>query len=323
MAENAEELENLVDTILGDESDVNSDTPPAESTDNAEEAESKTPTDGDDLEKPEGSKELEDEFEIVLEGDEEPAPQKQHVPKRVRKLLERKTELETELKETSEASAQEIANLKAQLNQTQVVDEMPLPPNPDDFSLEPELLVEAQAEYKTNFQSWLSTQSETKATNEAIETARNNRDKQENKLLEEHYERADSLKIKNYDENEEKAAESLGQNMVKSIAMMLPNSAMVINYLGANPAIAEEIAALDKSDPRTGVAKLWELNFKLKAKPRKRSKTPDPESKIESSAGLSPLERQMEKAAETGNIGELRRLKKEAREKGIKFRKVT
>lgn len=274
-----------------------------------------------EAEKPEEQVEGE-EVEVVLEGEEEPAPQK--IPKRVRKLLERNTQLQSDLDVQGNESAQEIERLRQELaNATQpAVGDMPLPPTEESSDYDPVKLAAAQAKYRTDMQTWILNQAtDANQVNAAAEET-NRRAKAETTALESHYKRVDSLKVSNYDDNEAEAVSVLGRDMVKSIAMMLPNSAMVINYLGTNGKVAQELADLDKTDPGTGVAKLWELNFKLKTQPRKRSNAPNPEERVQGSAAATTDEAfiaKMDKAASSGDITLFRKLKKEAREKGIKF----
>lgn len=275
-----------------------------------------------EAEKPEVKQVEDEELEVVLEGDEEPAPHK--MPKRTRKLLERNAQLTTDLEAQGSESAQEIQRLKQQLAQaTQpATGDMPIPPTEETTEYDPAKLAAAQAKYQTDLQAWIRAQATDANQDAAVIDANNQRVKKETTALEDHYKRVDSLKVPKYDENEAEAVSVLGRDMVKSIAMMLPNSAMVINYLGTNGKIAQELADLDKTNPSAGVAKLWELNFKLKTQPRKRSNAPNPEERVQGSAAAKTDEAfiaKMDKAASSGDITLFRKLKKEAREKGIKF----
>ncbi len=278
-------------------------------------------TETGEAEKPEDKQVLDEEVEVVLEGEEDPAPQK--IPKRVRKLLERNTQLQSDLDVQGSESAQEIQRLSAELALAQQpTGDMPLPPTEESTGYDSAKLATAQAKYKADLQTWFVNQATDVSQQTAATEVENRRAKAETTALESHYKRVDSLKVSNYDDNEAEAVSVLGRDMVKSIAMMLPNSAMVINYLGTNGKVAQELADLDKTDPGTGVAKLWELNFKLKTQPRKRSNAPNPEERVQGSAAATTDEAfkaKMDKAASAGDIKTFRALKKEAREKGIKF----
>lgn len=268
-----------------------------------------------------------EEVEIVLEGEEEPAPQKDKIPRRARKLLERNARLESELETTQQSNNAEIERLKTELanslgsQQQAVTTAMPMPPTEAEHGYDPEKLAEAQTQYRSNFANWLKGQQTSQADTASQTEAQDQRAIVEAEKLEDHYKRADNLKVKDYDANEEAAAKVLGKKLVKSIAIVMPNSAMIINYLGVNPRKAQEIADLNKTDPNKGVAKLWELNFGLKAKSRKRSNAPEPEQRVEGGGGgaTSALQKQYDKATENANIKERRRLRAIAKEKGIKL----
>lgn len=266
------------------------------------------------------------EVDIVLEGEEEPAPQKGKMPKRVKKLLDQRTQLQGELSSERQLKDLEIQQLRDQLAQQSVQQTqhaipatMPLPPTESDPSIDydSDKLAQAQVKYQGDLQTWMVNQHKTIADQNAHQTAQAGQVQAEKTAIEDHYDRASKLRVSDYDDNESSAVEILGRNTVKAIAMNMDNSAMIINYLGKNPAKAKEIAALDAADPRQGVAKLWELNFKLKAKPRKKSNAPEPETKIEGGVVSGTMQRRYDKAAEAGDIKTLRQVKKEAKAKGI------
>ena len=95
----------------------------------------------------------------------------------------------------------------------------------------------------------------------------------------------------------------------------MSNGHLIVNYLGKNTAKALEIAKLSETDPNLAREKLYELNFKLKTKPR-RSETPDPEQTVEGgTAGGGDLQAQVDKALDKGDIDAYRALKKEAKAK--------
>ena len=263
-----------------------------------------------------------EDFDIVLEGDEEPAPQKAKMPKRVKKLLEKNTALQTDLDTQAQSNAREIERLKQELVASRapntVVTTMPMPPLEEDHGYDPDKLAQARVKYQNDMQSWILQQNQAVGRQQAETETQNRRASKEHEALEAHYARADKLKVSDYDVNESNAVSNLGKDLVKSIATSLPNSAMVINYLGKNEAAAREIANLDKTDPGAGIAKLWELNFKLKAVPRKKSNAPDPESRVEGGGGsVSSMQKKYDAATEKGDIKTRRALRKQAKAKGI------
>lgn len=272
-----------------------------------------------------------EDFEVVLEGDEEPAPQTAKMPKRVKKLLERNAALQSDSDAQSQANAREIERLKRELEASRqpaqlqsVVTAMPMPPREEEHDYDPEKIATATAKYQRDMQTWVLSQHQVVANQDAEQVAQNQRASQENKALEAHYERVDRLKVSDYDANESNAVDVLGKSLVKSIAASMSNSAMIINYLGLprNKGLADELAVLDKSnnpaDVQKGVEKIWELNFNLKTKPRKKSNAPEPESKLEGgNVSSSPLQKKYDKATNEGDISTRRKLRKEAKAKGI------
>lgn len=283
---------------------------------------------GDQSEVAEGEAAAEEaeEFDIVLNGEEDPTPQAGKMPKRVKKLLDRNNALQSDLENTTATNAnnaveierlrEELANSRQQPVQP-IGNQMPMPPTEESVDYDPERMRVAQQQYQTDFQSWMTGQQKQVSDTNAQQAAQAEISKKEADALNAHYERADSLKVPDYESNEESAVSLMGNHLVKSIAVALPNSAMVINYLGKNPAKAQEIATLDKTDPQAGVAKLWELNFNLKAVPRTKSKAPNPETVVEGGGGgTSKLQKLYDKAAEDGDIKKRRELRTQAKAAG-------
>ena len=304
--ESQEQVEPEVDEVVEDQEAIEGDQPEvAEGEQAAEEAE---------------------EFDIVLNGEEEPTPQAGKMPKRVKKLLDRNNALQSDLEgntATIANNAVEIERLRQELASSRspvvqpISNSMPMPPTEESTDYDPDKLAVAQNQYQVDLQSWFGNQQKQATDNNAQQAAQAESSKKETEALNAHYDRADSLKVPDYESNEESAVSTMGKHLVKSIALALPNSAMVINYLGKNPAKAQEIATLDKTDPQAGVAKLWELNFNLKAVPRTKSKAPNPETVVEGGGGgSSKLQELYDKATEEGDIKKRRELRTQAKAAG-------
>ena len=93
-----------------------------------------------------------------------------------------------------------------------------------------------------------------------------------------HYKRADALKVKDYDETEDKAIEILGQDVVNQLIANTDKSPELLYYLGKNPGKAQEMAEMVKTNPVKGVFELGRLGAKLSARPKSRTKpAPAPE----------------------------------------------
>jgi len=271
-------------------------------------------------EKPEDTGEL----EVVLEGEEEEAPTPHKVPRRIRKLLANQTKMQGEAVQADEQSQkllQENEALKAQIAQAQPAQPpstMPIAPveSNEDIDYDPEKLAAAQAKYAQDMESWFSARQTQTVQTQAQEAQHTAVQEQENAALTVYYDKAENLKIPDFDKHESALAEAWGENGaagVKAIATTMSNGHLIVNYLGKNTDKAMEIADLSVTNPNLAKEMLYELNFKLKTKPRK-SETPDPEQTVEGGgAGAGDLQSQVDKALEAGNIDEYRKLKKEAK----------
>lgn len=268
-----------------------------------------------------------EEVEVVLEGEEEKPASQQKVSRRVKKLLERTNTLETSLEtEKSEKTIadERIIQLEAQLAERtpqQASTDMPLPPTLEQCDYDDEALKLAQSKYQTDVKTWISSQNQSTTQQNAQAETQRQTELTKKTALDAHYKRADELKVSDYDSTEAKAVEVLGKDMVKAIAMTFPNSARIINYLGKNENVTDEIMKLNATNPQAGVAKLWELNFKLKDAPRKRSNAPEPESKVEGgfSKNTSALQKQYDAAADKGDLATRKKLRAQAKANGIKL----
>lgn len=98
-----------------------------------------------------------------------------------------------------------------------------------------------------------------------------------------HYEAAEKLGIKDYDDVEDQAIGILGMDTVNQLIGAEPNSPQILYYLGKNPNTAQEIADLLRSSPIKGVMKLGALSARLKVAPKaKRNQAPNPDDELES-----------------------------------------
>ena len=96
-----------------------------------------------------------------------------------------------------------------------------------------------------------------------------------------HYEKAERLKIGDYDEVEDVAIGILGKDTVNHLIKNSGNSPVILYHLGKNPAKAEQIADLVKRNPIKGVMELGALEARLKVTKVKRNQAPDPDDELE------------------------------------------
>ena len=101
-----------------------------------------------------------------------------------------------------------------------------------------------------------------------------------------HYERADNLKIANYDELENNAADALGEDFIKGIIVSTDDSARIIASIGASPVKAAKLAKEYSVNPLKAFANAvrFEINPGLLAPSLKN--TPEPEEHVGPGGGI-------------------------------------
>ena len=75
-----------------------------------------------------------------------------------------------------------------------------------------------------------------------------------------HYERAEGLKVTDYEETEDRAISILGNDTAKQIMANTVNSEVILYHLGKNPAKAERLLQLIQENPIKGVAEIGRLD---------------------------------------------------------------
>ncbi len=218
---------------------------------------------------------IEESVEIVLEGEEQPSSQVPYgLQKRFHKLTEKvqtadagKTEAERRL---------EIANAEIELLKMGKSDKRP---EVDDF--------ESDAEFKAAEEDWLNERIEVAAEKSAAALIRQNHessvaqnhDERLKGQITKHYERAEALKMPNYEELEDKAIEALGNDFAKQIMANSTQSEFILGHLGANPAKAEALKQLAITNPLKAYTDALELGGKLSRKSNIKP-APDPETEV-------------------------------------------
>lgn len=222
----------------------------------------------------------EEEFEIVLAGDggSHPKDDDRGIRKRINKL-NRKVDAANEGKTEAERSL-EIANERVKLLEIALdqksgdASKKDAPPDPNDFDdgIADPAYVKAFQDHIAAGVLAKAQQSQTQVRTET-ETQGKLHGRQE-----EHYKRAYSLKISDYDETEDKAIEILGQEAVNQLISNSGKSEVILYWLGKNPGKAEYFKDLIESNPVKGVLELGELGRDLSARPKSKSKpAPDPD----------------------------------------------
>ena len=272
------------------------------------------------------------EVEVVLDGED--APQSDDVPvgkflKRVNKLngkvADAKGEAEkyrSELEEQREANRILRMSLDAQI--TGQPKEPLKQPDPDSFDggmYDPDFVRQTQEYQKTLIDAAIEKRlaEATQANQQTAQKAKVSSDFEAKQK--EHIKRAEKLKVKNYEESEDKAIEILGPEIVEQIILNVDNSEVLMNYLGKNEAKAESLVHQIKANPVKGLFAIGRLADRIKVKPINET-SPDPD--VELQGGKPPANsadfRKLDKLREGGNMAEILAHKKKMREKGITFK---
>ena len=262
-----------------------------------------------------------DEVQIIHAEDAESANEGKDKPKgpprRVRKLLERTEKLQTEL--TGKDAENQL--LRMQLEQLeQKAKPKPQMPTLESCEYDEQKFAQAMVDWvkqdvaPTVFDERLN-EYQKQQKSEQAKAGRN-------KALEAHYERADQLKVKDYDEVEGKAIDVLGRDTVEDIAARTEDSHLVLYYLGKNPAKAEEIKHLLETDPVKATYSLGKLAAGLTIKAGPKKSIPDPDTPVDGggpSGGnwQKRIEKARAEAEKTGDMTSVIKIKKEAKAAGV------
>lgn len=264
------------------------------------------------------------EVEIIVEGEEKPASKSQvpyGIRKRFNKLngkIDAANTVADEAQRRAEMLAEENKLLRLQAQSVKPTSR----PDEDDF--------ETRAEYLTALDGY-DTDRIAKVAQEQVaqivqktqtQTTQINQDAKLEEKLGEHYERANALKMKNYEELEDKAIDVLGNDLSKTIMANTEKSHLIMAHLGANPAKAEELVSMVKTNPVGALVKAVEIGNGLSIKPK--LTPPDPETKLDPGSAASDwqskLDAARDKATQSGKMDELISLKKQAKEAGVTLR---
>ena len=269
------------------------------------------------------------ENEIVLVGDEGSRPEKQTgFQKRVNKLNARneesvKTASDAETRATIAEERSKL--LQMALDQRKDEGKANVPPDPNDFddgvndpgytkklNAYNQPLIDAAVQRST---SQISQQTQNDVANSNLE-----------KMQTKHYERADELKMKDYEETEDKAISILGKDTANALIGVSDNSHLVLYHLGKNLELAEYFAELIKTNPLKATLELGALAGNMKVQRKgKTEPTPDPDEELQGgspSAGQSNKHQRLVDSARKavqngGSMHALMEAKKNAKAAGV------
>lgn len=216
----------------------------------------------------------EEEFEIALDGDggSHPKDDDRGIRKRINELnrkVDAASEGKTEAEGLLEVERERNRLLQIALdNQNGDASKKDAPPDPNDFDDGI-----ADPAYVKAFQDHVAAgvlakaQESQKQVRTETETQGKLRGRQED-----HYRRADALKVPDYDDTEDNAIGILGHEVVNQLISNSDKSEVILYWLGKNPGKAEDLKGLIESNPVKGVLELGRLEAKLVARPKSKDK---------------------------------------------------
>lgn len=225
-----------------------------------------------------------DEVEIIAEGEEQPASKKSTpvgIIKRINKLNGKIDDANSQAeKERLRAEMLEEENklLRMQYQQSNA----PKPaerPDPDDF--------DDHKSYLQADQKWIDDRINEAAKKQAAEILKDrqsqaatvNQNEELNSRITQHYSRVETLRIPQYEDLEDKAIDTLGNDFAKQIMANSSKSHLILAHLGANTAKAQELGLLVKNDPLRAYTEAIELGAKLSTRSKSKP-APDPETVV-------------------------------------------
>lgn len=258
----------------------------------------------------------EEGFEIVLKDDEnKPKQDPETNAKFAQRRIERKRQRELE----QQAEAVKRGELPENLR---VNPELPPQPNANDFFSDEAMEKygwdsgRAQAAFQQANNEWLIKAQDARS-NAVAEQGRKTQEYAQQSAqyvdaARKHYDAAEKLNIPDYQEKEDAFMQVVPAPVATDIMRLFPEkSAALMYHLGANPEKARQLLAMDGQQ---ALIELTRLSERLTLKPRSKpvSEAPNPDEPLQGqavAAHMSALEKQMNAAAEKGDIETYRKLK--------------
>ena len=224
--------------------------------------------------------------EIVLEGDDGSQPDQSNlgIRKRINKLNTKVSDAqdgETQANSALAAKIEENKLLRLALEQQKEPATQSGPPDPLDFdngARDPKYIAALDEYTDKRIRAGLA---------KHVPTPEKKTDRDLVAKQTQHYEAADKLNISDYEDVEGVAVGILGKETVNQLISQASNSPVILYHLGKNPAKAERIADLVKSNPVRAVMELGALEAKLKVTKVKRNQAPNPDDELEGASSPS------------------------------------
>ncbi|MDH0767900.1 scaffolding protein [Citrobacter freundii] len=258
----------------------------------------------------------EEGFEIVLKDDEnKPKQDPETNAKFAQRRLERKRQRELE----QQAEAVKRGELPENLR---VSPDLPSQPNANDFFSDEALAkydydqTRALAAFQQANNEWL-VKAQDARSNAVAEQGRKTQEYTQQSAqyvdaARKHYDAAEKLNIPDYQEKEEAFTQLVQPQIVSELMLLFPEkSPALIYHLGSNPEKTRQILQMNQQQ---ALIELTRLSERLTLKPRSKpvSEAPNPDEPIQGqavAANISALEKQMNAAAEKGDVDKYRKLK--------------
>ena len=225
----------------------------------------------------------EDEVELVINGEDEPTS-KQDVPKgflkRINKLNSKVEEAQAG-KTQAELKAEALAEQNKLLVQQLQARSQPQsgPPLPENYETD-EQYTEAARQYQARQLQQMIDQKVTEREQLNAKTAAQSMEDQKlNDALKQHYERAEKLKVKDYEVVEDVAIEAMGKDIAKYVMANIESSQNLMYVLGKRPDKAAYFGRLIHENPIKGMLELGAFSKEIIVK-SKTSNAPSPETEI-------------------------------------------
>ena len=238
--------------------------------------------DQNDSDEDENADDDDDDQEIVLDGDEgsHPKDDENHgIRKRINKLNAKVAKAETgQEQSTADLEVERERNRLLQLALDQQAAPVDGPPDPDDFDngvADAEYIKAFQAHIAKGVMSDMMKAQQTTRVQTETDSALNARQVA-------HYQKAATLRVKDYDEIEDKAIAVLGQKVTNELIKEFDKSPEILYYLGKNPAELNRINAfIQDNKTMRAVARIGVLEDRLKTRPKaKINHAPSPDGEL-------------------------------------------
>ncbi len=244
--------------------------------------------DPDDDSEGDGQEE-ETEDQIVLEG--ETPPQQVPLPsflKRVGKLTGQVQQAKgetVELQKENEFLKEENRIYKLAHDQKQSAPKPVEIPNPDDFDEgvgDPGYVTKINEYNQSKITEGIQQGIAEVNKSHSVSTVANKSLDQLKKKVHDHYDNAAKLKVKDYEETEDKAIAIFGEDHFKSLISFLPGrSHIAAYYFGKNPTKAQKFQDMFEADPGRALIEIGGLLEKVKVKSVKSNDLPDPDEEVD------------------------------------------